>query len=72
MICWMEKERQIKILGKGDWAGCKKTSNKAKIEEPKKKQPKKKKKHKKRRNKGNRPWKAKCLASGVGVKVYKP
>ena len=43
MICWMEKERKIKILGKGDWAGCKKTSNKAKIEEPKKKQPKKKK-----------------------------
>ena len=44
MICWMEKERKIKILGKGDWAGCKKTSNKAKIEETKKKQQKKKKK----------------------------
>ena len=36
MICWVEKERKIKIGGKGDWAGCKKTSNKAKIEEPKK------------------------------------
>ena len=62
----MEKERKIKIVGKGDWAGCKKTSNKAKIEEPKKINKKQEKK------KQNRPWRAKNLASRVGVKVYKP
>ena len=66
MICWMEKERKIKIVGKGDWAGCKKTSNKEKIEEPKKINKKQEKK------KQNRPWRAKNLASRVGVKVYKP
>ena len=65
MICWMEKERKIKIVGKGDWAGCKKTSNKEKIEEPKKI-------NKKQEKKKQRQQTLKNLASRVGVKVYKP
>ena len=65
MICWMEKEWKIKIVGKGDWAGCKKTSNKEKIEEPKKI-------NKKQEKKKQRQQTLKNLASRVGVKVYKP
>ena len=61
----MEKERKIKIVGKGDWAGCKKTSNKEKIEEPKKI-------NKKQEKKKQRQQTLKNLASRVGVKVYKP
>ena len=65
MICWMEKERKIKIVEKGDWAGCKKTYNKEKIEEPKKI-------NKKQEKKKQRQQTLKNLASRVGVKVYKP